>query len=333
MGRSGKVSRGDIKGVLVESVNLGKKIKKLFSQKITFICITPTPRGPVRVNFSLAFIVFMLGLWTIFTAAAVYFNSKHIDYWSAKIKSLVLRTKYEYVNQQLSKSWELLSQVQQNDEQLRKLLEMKSRKVIITSVDNANQGGPTLQESQLLQKISVSPENVSIIEYSQHLSTLKEQLEQQIKSYKEIIETIEYQRDLYRNTPLGWPCEGNVTSPFGYRVHPITKQPDFHSGLDVANNRGTPIKVTADGVIKYAGWQQNYGQVIVVEHKYGFRTVYAHLSLIKVKVGQKVKRGNVIGLMGDTGSSTGPHVHYEVWKNDSLQNPIRYVDPEKFFKN
>ncbi len=313
--------------------NLWSSIKKTCSQKITFLCISHTPKGPIKFNFSLIFLLFILGLWTFITGLSVYLSSRHIDYWSAKIKSIILRSKYEYVNQQLSKSWELLSQVQQNDEQLRKLLDMKTKKdIIIKSEDNYNQGGPSLQESQFLQKITNNPETVSIIEYSNHLNLLKKQLEEQINSYNEIVNNINYQKDLYRNTPMIWPCYGRLTSPFGNRIHPIYKVPDFHSGLDIANSPGTPIVVTADGVVKFAGWQNSYGQVIVVEHKYGFKTVYGHLSAIKVRQGQKVSRGNVIGLMGETGTSTGPHLHYEVWKDGNIQNPIRYVDPEKFFR-
>lgn len=314
--------------------SLWYRIKKLCSQKITFLCISHTPKGPIKFNFSLSFVLFLLFLWTALTSISVYLSSKHIDYWSAKIKSLVLRSKYEYINQQLSKSWELLAEVKQNDEQIRKLLEMKTKKdIIIRSDESSNQGGPTVVESNFLQKVVSKPEEISVIEYNAQLTLLKKQLEEQINSYKEIIETINYQKELYKNTPMIWPCYGRLTSPFGYRIHPVYKTLDFHSGFDIANEIGTHICATADGIVKFVGWQPGYGKAIVLEHKFGYKTVYGHLSEFKVKVGQKVKRGEVIGLMGDTGTSTGPHLHYEVWKNEVVQNPIRYVDPEKFFKN
>jgi len=308
-------------------------IKKTCSQKVTFLCVSHTPKGPIKFSFSLLFILFVLFLWTTITGVSVYLSSKHIDYWSAKIKSLILRSKYEYVNQQLSKSWELLAEVQQNDEQLRKLLNMKTKRdIIISSAENSNQGGPSFQESTFLQKITSKPEEVSVIEYNAHLNALKQQLENQINSYKEIIDTINYQKELYRNTPMIWPCYGRLTSPFGQRIHPVYKTLDFHSGFDIANEIGTDVTVTADGIVKFVGWQAGYGRAVVVEHKFGYKTVYGHLSVFKVKVGQKVRRGEVIGLMGDSGTSTGPHLHYEVWKDGVVQNPIRYVDPEKFFK-
>lgn len=313
--------------------NLWNIIKKTCSQKVTFLCILHTPKGPLKFNFSVLFVLFILFLWTMLTSVSVYLCSKHIDYWSAKIKSLVLRSKYEYINQQLSKSWELLAKVQQNDEQIRKLLNMKTKKDIITrSEETLNQGGPSFKESYFLQKVTSKPEEISVIEYNAHLSALKQQLGNQIKSYKEIIDTINYQKELYRNTPMIWPCRGRLTSPFGQRIHPVYKKLDFHSGFDIANKIGTEICATADGIIKFVGWQAGYGRVIVVEHKFGYKTVYGHMSAFKVKIGQKVHRGEVIGLMGDSGTSTGPHLHYEVWKDGVVQNPIRYVDPEKFFK-
>ena len=110
---------------------------------------------------------------------------------------------------------------------------------------------------------------------------------------------------------------------------PFTGYRQMHHGLDIANHRGTPIIATADGRVSSVGRNSGLGKIVAIDHGYGFRTRYAHLSEIKVKRGQRVKRGDVIGLMGSTGYSTGPHLHYEVIRNGKTVNPIKYILNQK----
>jgi murein DD-endopeptidase MepM/ murein hydrolase activator NlpD len=307
--------------------------KKLLSQQITLMLVFHTTYGTIKKNFSLAFIIFLFILWTTFTAVSVFFATRHFDYWSAKIKAAVLGTKYEYLNKELSKTWELLAKVEENDRAIRKLLGMKSKKeIIINSPDMLNQGGPLVQQAKFLQEVSRSPQDVNLLDYKKHFDLIEEYVKKQIESHNEIYNFIKLQKELYRYTPLIWPCYGKVTSPYGYRIHPVYGVEQFHTGIDIANKPGTKIYATADGVVKFTGWMEGYGKVVVVEHKFGYTTVYAHLSVIKVKQGQKISRGEVVGLMGDTGTTTGPHLHYEVWKDGKLCNPIKFVNIEDFFK-
>lgn len=308
-------------------------IKKFFSQKITLLFILHSPSGPVKKHFSLSFLIFIIFIWTLFTAVSVYFSTRHIDYWSVKIKTAVLGTKYEYLNKELSKIWEMLAQVENNDKLVRKLLNMKSKKdIIINTPEELNKGGPTtIKQSLFLKEISKSPQDVSVVCYKEHFDLIKQKIEQYIQSCDEIFSYIKLQKEMYRYTPLIWPCRGNVVSSFGRRIHPVFGFEHFHTGIDIANNRGTPIHVTADGQVKFAGWQEGYGKVVVVEHKFGYITIYGHLSSIKVKQGQYVSRGEIIGLMGDTGTTTGPHLHYEVWQNNKLCNPVKFLSDERFF--
>lgn len=312
-----------------------KLIKKAFSQQITCMIVFHSPRGPIKKNFSLFFLIFLLFMWTLFTGISVYFSTRHIDYWSAKIKSLVLGTKYEYINKELSRIWELLSKVEEKDRILRKILNLKTKRNIIleTSDEDLGKGGPLFHQSKFLKEISKSPEDVSLMGYKEHFDLIKRYIEEISKSCDEIFEHIKYQKSLYRSTPLIWPTKGNVVSPFGKRIHPIYLVEHFHTGIDIANQKGTPVVATADGVVKFAGWQEGYGKAVVIEHKHGYVTIYGHLSSIKVRVGQSVVRGEVIGLMGDTGTATGPHLHYEVWKDNKLCNPVKFLDPENFFNN
>jgi murein DD-endopeptidase MepM/ murein hydrolase activator NlpD len=125
--------------------------------------------------------------------------------------------------------------------------------------------------------------------------------------------------------PLGPPVWGRITSRYGYRIDPFTGRYEFHDGIDIKAPWGTRVRATADGKVIYAGWKAGYGKTVIIRHAYGFKTMYAHLSRIKVRAGQWVKSGDVIGYVGSTGRSTGPHVHYEVWRYSKRENPIKYM--------
>jgi murein DD-endopeptidase MepM/ murein hydrolase activator NlpD len=128
-------------------------------------------------------------------------------------------------------------------------------------------------------------------------------------------------------TPVGLPVTGNFryTSGFGFRNDPKGAGRRMHSGVDFAAARGTPINAAADGVVTFAGWQSGYGKLIKIRHAFGIETRYAHLSRIRMDVGQKVSRGDRIGDMGATGRVTGTHLHYEVRINGNPVNPMTYI--------
>jgi murein DD-endopeptidase MepM/ murein hydrolase activator NlpD len=125
--------------------------------------------------------------------------------------------------------------------------------------------------------------------------------------------------------PSLWPVVGEITSRFGERLDPFRGEGAFHSGLDIASHYGDSIRATADGVVIEAGRHEGYGRLIVIDHGFGVTTWYAHLSGYNTEVGMTVKRGDVIGYEGDSGRSTGPHLHYEVRINNTPVNPWRYL--------
>ncbi|HUF83699.1 MAG TPA: peptidoglycan DD-metalloendopeptidase family protein [Acidimicrobiia bacterium] len=122
-----------------------------------------------------------------------------------------------------------------------------------------------------------------------------------------------------------WPCDGRVTSGFGYRVHPISGTSRMHTGVDMACGYGAPIGAAGDGVVVEAGWRGGYGNAVVVDHGDGLATLYAHQSRIAVSRGQRVTTGQTLGYVGSTGYSTGPHLHWEVWVNGNPVDPMGYV--------
>jgi murein DD-endopeptidase MepM/ murein hydrolase activator NlpD len=158
------------------------------------------------------------------------------------------------------------------------------------------------------------------------MEALKEQIKKTAESVASIQSYLKEQRDIYVSTPRGWPAVGAITSPFGERNAPFGGGNQFHTGVDISVPSGTPVKATADGVISYAGWNAGSGNLVVVEHGAGYSTFYAHSSSIPVKVGQRIKRGDVISYSGSTGNSTGPHVHYEVWQQGRAVNPKGFLE-------
>ncbi len=125
--------------------------------------------------------------------------------------------------------------------------------------------------------------------------------------------------------PSLWPVVGEITSRFGERLDPFRGEGAFHSGIDIASHYGDPVHATADGVVLEVGWHTGYGRLVVIDHGFGVTTWYAHLSGFNTEVGMTVRRGDVIGYEGDSGRSTGPHVHYEVRINNTPVNPWRYL--------
>jgi murein DD-endopeptidase MepM/ murein hydrolase activator NlpD len=130
---------------------------------------------------------------------------------------------------------------------------------------------------------------------------------------------------LTASTPTVAPVRGLLNSGFGSRVDPITGQGAFHPGLDISTRRHEPVLATASGVVIKSGWGGDYGQVVEIDHGTGYRTVYGHLDSILVKEGQRVRRGERVGLVGSTGRATGPHLHYEVRQGDRILNPLEYI--------
>ncbi|RPJ83884.1 MAG: M23 family metallopeptidase [Acidobacteria bacterium] len=138
-------------------------------------------------------------------------------------------------------------------------------------------------------------------------------------------------QDFYTNrsillaaTPAIPPVHGYPSASYGYRLDPFTGVRDFHSGIDISAPRGNKVLATADGLAIYAQGQVGYGRLVVLQHKFGLSTRYGHLSQVAVKVGQRVKKGDIIGYVGSTGRATGPHLHYEVRLNGQPMNPMLF---------
>jgi murein DD-endopeptidase MepM/ murein hydrolase activator NlpD len=157
------------------------------------------------------------------------------------------------------------------------------------------------------------------------LDNLDTEISIQISEKTELHKFLENQKSLLASTPSIWPTRGWTSSRFGNRVSPFTNEKEFHRGIDISTRMNTPIIAPADGVISLTGRDYAIGKMLYIDHGHGVKTKYGHLSKILVKKGQYVKRGQKIALVGDSGRTTGPHLHYEVHLNGLPVNPLRYI--------
>jgi len=187
-------------------------------------------------------------------------------------------------------------------------------------------GGTDELGLQNLTMIGEKKQDEALKEMHQELTQLQVAASKQETSLQTLIEYFEDKRSLYASTPAVWPVRGWVTSPFGNRISPLTGMIQFHEGIDIAAQIGTPVVAPADGVVIKADFEAGYGNVVELSHGYGLKTIFGHNSRLNVKPGQHVKRGDIIAYTGNTGSSTGPHLHYEVRVNGLPVNPVRYLN-------
>ena len=243
----------------------------------------------------------------------------------------LLQTQYEVLSLRLNSALEVLEDLQQRDENLyRAIFQAES---IPESVRKAGFGGTNRYEH--LMSLT-NPELV--VATTQKMDMLRKQLYIQSNSLEELINLGKNQEERSKCIPAIQPIANkdlrSTASGYGMRIAPIYRTPRFHSGMDFSAKIGTDIYATGNGVVTFAAWKQGYGNCLIIDHGYGYKTLYGHLNKFKKRVGQKVTRGEVIGEVGNTGKSTGPHLHYEVIVRGKNDNPSRYyymdLTPEEY---
>jgi hypothetical protein len=241
---------------------------------------------------------------------------------------------YEGLNEELERLRGVLGNVQERDAYAHRMI--FGMDPIDEGVWEGGVGGHDRYEE--LRQYSNSELMVSV---RQNIDKLKRQLDIQSRSLDTITNLAEEKEKMLASMPSIKPVNGDklkrgvtALSGFGRRIHPIYKVPKMHYGIDFTAPSGTPIQATGAGKVVKAGRGSGYGNRVIIDHGYGYQTLYAHMKRIDVKVGQKVKRGQPIGLVGNTGASTAPHCHYEVHYKGTKVNPIHYcmdgLSPEEY---
>ena len=280
---------------------------------------------------------------TYFTATlviAVIYNVIFIIFFDTpKEKGLMrenqqMATQYEILNNRFDLVDKTLEDLQKRDDNIYRVI--FEAEPIPPSVRSAGFGGANRYID--LQGYKNSD---LVTETARRLDKITKQLYVQSKSYDEVIEMAENKEEMVACVPAIMPISNKdlrrTASGWGWRIHPIYKIRKFHYGMDFTAPTGTEIYATGDGVVKVVeNSLRGYGKRIIIDHGFGYETLYAHLNGFNIRKGQKIKRGEVIGFVGSSGTSTAPHLHYEVFKNNKKVNPVHYyfndLTPEEFDK-
>ena len=232
-----------------------------------------------------------------------------------------LQSQYVVLSQRMDEAMEVMEYIRQRDDNLYR--EMFKAEPVSEVVRSANYAGTNRYEAY------EDMDNAElVIATTQKLDLLSRQLYIQSKSFDEMVEFYKNHEDMLLHLPAIQPVANKdlkrTASGYGYRIHPIYQTRIFHKGMDFACDIGTPVYATADGVVKNARYEKGYGYIVTIDHGYGYETRYAHLKKFSVKRGQRVVRGETIAVSGNSGRSTGPHLHYEVLQRGRHVNPAHY---------
>jgi murein DD-endopeptidase MepM/ murein hydrolase activator NlpD len=238
-------------------------------------------------------------------------------------ENLTLRTQLKSVRERIEHIGSTLDRVERFDQKLRAVTMLSDPQRNLAMGPTEPEPGTTspTTDTQFTQLTTTDTPNALM----GRLDRLSAEATRQEQSLQELQAYFQDQKSLLASTPSIWPARGWVTSDFGQRLDPYTADRVMHQGLDIAAPHGKEVFAPSDGTVVYAGLEGGYGNVIVIDHGYGIKTRYGHLSKILVKPGEKVKRGSKIAAVGNTGRSTGPHLHYEVRVNGISQNPRKFI--------
>jgi murein DD-endopeptidase MepM/ murein hydrolase activator NlpD len=311
-----------------------KYIKKRFGKGFTLMLVPNSHEAvkSVSIPFSLALIIVGIVVFNIYIfvgystqVGQIYHFQKTIGEKNQRIAKL--EAEQRQVGPALERSHQIteeLSRLRSERDKLIKTwraIQQKGGRVV-----SASRGTVTRGFEYTLQPTN-EPESIKTAcsELQNDLDQLEGYLKSEAQQQKQLLhELLAYERRL-DHTPSLWPVYTRVNSWFGYRRHPLSGRTVFHEGMDIQAGYGTPVRAAADGSVKKSGWMSGYGQAIVIDHGYGFETLYGHNSRLMVGVGQQVKKGQIICYSGNSGASTGPHLHYEVHIGNQPVNPAPYM--------
>lgn len=278
-----------------------KQVLKTLFTPVTIMLIPHNSKRTINIKLPSIGVITSLILWLV---GSIYVVSIAVD----TVRYYDMESKLKSYTAQFDELTSAISTIKKAEMELRRILSLGSKEKILENVDS---------------RVNMSDAG------SLDINLLKDQIKNTVERVEAIQDFLRQQKDIYMATPKGLPLIGRITSHFGERENPIHGEDEFHSGVDISANPNTPIKATADGVVSFSGWSAGNGRLVVIEHGFGYSTFYAHNKLNAVKVGQRVKRGDIIAYVGSTGNTTGPHLHYEVWHNGRPINPMKFIKEAK----
>lgn len=289
-------------------------------QKLTFMMIPNDTKKIKQYVFSYKTIASVLMMIVLISSILTFFTTRFF-YVSQDYKKINRQyiTMIKENSAQKAKIDYFASKSEEIENRIAKLKELENQ--ITKAID------PKAVEKEASPVVSRSSErDLFMPEVDEaDIKFVDELLISQEKNIDALFDNIQGKITALEKIPNFMPTDGRLASPFGERIHPVTKKVDFHSGIDLANNTGTNIYSSASGIVLFSEVNGTYGNMILISHGNGYSTVYAHLSKQLVKTGDQVKKGDLIGKMGSTGRSTGPHLHFEIRENGTPINPYNIL--------
>lgn len=285
----------------------------------TYVRVYPNLRSRLLTYLrnTLAFVC--LGVLAYWVTLLILGTPESVD--DLRVENARLQSQYAVLSQRLDEAMEVMEDIRERDNNLYRVMFMADP--ISDDVRNANYAATNRYEAY------EDMDNAElVIATTQKMDQLSRQLYIQSQSFDEVVDYYRNNEDMLLHLPAIQPVANKdlkrTASGYGYRIHPIYQTRIFHKGMDFACDIGTPVYATADGVVKNARYEKGYGYIVTIDHGYGYETRYAHLKTMNVKRGQRVVRGETIALSGNSGRSTGPHLHYEVLQRGRPMNPAHY---------
>jgi murein DD-endopeptidase MepM/ murein hydrolase activator NlpD len=308
------------------SMKSQKKTKsKNGSSRLTMIIIPQSVDHPLRFSVSKTTLRIAALIAVLFVVAsagvAALYGVKQADF--NKLEAI------KEESQRKDQTIELMDQqIKAIEQQQERLL---SKQADIKKMMGVQDDVPVTTESSQGGKGGGGPIRESLVTGDAYIlaQQIKNQLDLQEKELDDLLAKVNNDKAYFRALPNQWPTAGEISSPYGWRKSPFGgRSESFHDGIDIANDVGTKVVAAADGQVVFAGWKPVYGRTILIDHGYGFTTKYSHNSALLVEEGDKVKKGQVIAHMGSTGRSTGPHLHFTIFKWEQTLDPLIYLpDP------
>lgn len=298
---------------------------------LTLLIIPHTEKGPVSLKIPVsslrfgaaALLIFVLFL-AVFIQAYSYMSGQVADLMYLKEVTKAQKAEISHLTTQTQQLIQQVEEVEELSNQVREILGMPAPLEEEYEEHLREETFGIAAENAPLQVVSRGGDRGAVS--AAVLEGLREALEAKAEELQQLFGAAEAYQHRMDHTPSIWPTKGRITSKFGYRRSPFTRRQEFHWGIDIANSHGTPIKATAQGKVVKAAMFSGWGRLIIIDHGYGYKTYYAHLRGFAVSVGDLVMKGQTIGYMGSSGTSTGSHLHYEVHVGGEKVNPREYMD-------
>lgn len=280
------------------------KLRKLFLYIFLFVLVSASTYSIIMTNF--------------LSSTYSYLSKKEVYAVKLADTTHVQKNQIEDLEKEFSRINERINYLSELDNNIRNIVGLDNQSVSVAQISRSSKRRETIEEQ--------NPLDLNEQALTQKAENINSQLDSKIEEMNTLINEVEERLRYLKSYPDTWPTYGRITSPYGWRTHPISKRKEFHTGIDIANSYGTSIIASGDGKVVFAGYKNGYGKTIIINHGYGYKTLYAHNSKLMVETGDYVKKGQTIAKMGRTGTTTGTHCHFEILLNGSTINPYKTLE-------